>query len=423
MRDRAEVPHCTTRVWRRFWALALLFVLYASLLPFAFVSDVAVLHEHWAQALTRSAPTELEFLSKADVLQNVLLFVPIGVLGALSFLNARPVRALLLAIGGAAALSAGCELLQLLTVNRVTSAWDWSANVAGAFIGAGLWLVMRPIAVRVGNALPESARERQRVVPLLCAAALVVAAACQPFDLTLDVGTVWNNVKPFLVNGLWTWQPLSDELLTAVRFAMLSFLAAEWIRGSGRPASTARALGVTAVALVAIALEASQFLVASRSPSTQDLLAAWSGAALGVAVAPMVLRAIPGFALVTIATTAAAFPVYLEPFTVSPTYGSFALMPFLAYYQFTSLQTVSHVLDLMLIYAPIGFAAIWSKPEADLIRRTLIVIPIAATLEYSQGWIVGRFPDVTDLGMAVLGGLAGGAVARALAAASTTSRA
>jgi glycopeptide antibiotics resistance protein len=400
------VTHDSIRLWRLLWVAAILFVVYASTLPFAFVSDAGTVHAHWVEAIQRSASSGSADLSKADVLQNVLLFVPLGFLGVASVARTRRFGALLIAVGAAAGLSAASEVLQLFTVDRLTSLWDLWANVAGAALGGVVYFVVEPVSARVWNGLPESTLERQRAIPVWGAAVVVVLSACEPFDITLDVGTVWAKVKPFVVNGPSAWQPLNDELLTLVRFGMLSFLLAEWMRGPNTRAWGVRTLSALACVLLAVGLEVTQFLIASRSPSMQDLIAAISGVAMAWLFVPMLMRVLPAPALIIAAITAAAVPFYLQPFAVSPTYGSIATMPFLAYYQFTSLQTVSHVVDLMLIYAPMAFAIVWMRPDG-LRFALLLVVVTAGTLEYAQGWIVGRFPDVTDVGMAVLGGLAG----------------
>lgn len=408
---RTPVTDDPIRIWRLLWGAAILFVVYASTLPFAFVSDAATVHAHWVDAVRRSVSSNRAMISRADVLQNVLLFLPIGFLGVASLARTRRVGSLLIAVTAAAALSATSEVLQLFTVDRLTSLWDIWANVAGAAVGGVAYLVVQPVSARVWNALPDSTIERRRAIPVCAAAAVVVLAACEPFNITLDVGTVWSKVKPFLANGPWVWEPLSDELLTALRFGILSFLAGEWLRRTNTKAWTARAISMLACMAVAVGLEVTQFLIASRSPSMQDLIAAMSGAAVGGLLAPVLVRVREAPALITALTAAAAVPFYLEPFVVSPTYGSITTMPFLAYYQFTSLQTVSHVLDLMLIYAPIGFGFAWVRPQDGLRRSLLVVSVMAAILEYSQGWMAGRFPDVTDLGVAILGGLAGATAA------------
>jgi len=158
--------------------------------------------------------------------------------------------------------------------------------------------------------------------------------------------------------------------------------------------------------------EASQFLITSRSPSLQDFAAVTTGALIG-ATASRWSTQLARVGLLVVLTVLAAIPFYLQPFALGASYESIALVPFLAYNEFTTLQTVSHVIDLLLIYAPIGFAMQWERGKTPVsMRVVLVALSIAGPLELAQGWIVGRFPDVTDIGMAVLGGLVGAAVAR-----------
>jgi glycopeptide antibiotics resistance protein len=409
---QASVSAETTRICRIAWAFAILFTLYAATLPFNFVVDGAVIREHVAAALQRASLSPSPALSRSDILQNVLLFIPIGLVGVRSAWSRRAIGALGLAVGGAAALSTTCEVLQLFTADRVTSAWDVVANVGGALVGALLWFLVRPVVRRAWALAPESATERKRYIPLWWAFALVCVAAFEPFDVTLDAGTVWLKVKPFVAHGLFQWQPVTDECLTGLRYAMVAYLAVDALtRRSSRPL-LARATIIAGCTSMALTLEVAQVFITSRGPSLQDVLAAVAGAVAGAVVAAPLVRSIPASAIVTVASVAAAVPYYLQPFTLAAAYGGIAWLPFLAYYQFTSMQTVSHVVNLMLIYAPIGFVIVWSRSGQGVGRAALVTASCAAMLEYSQGWVVGPYPDVTDFGVAVLGGVAGALVAR-----------
>ena len=120
-----------------------------------------------------------------------------------------------------------------------------------------------------------------------------------------------------------------------------------------------------------------------------------------------------GPAPLLVATAVAAVPFYLQPFAVVGAHQPMALFPFLGYYAFTTLQTLSHVIDLLLIYAPIGFAIQWARKSSNESARAVIwAVVIALPLEYGQGWIAGRFPDITDVGMAGLGALIGAVISR-----------
>lgn len=72
-----------------------------------------------------------------ELLANILMFVPLGLLLTLVF--AHPWRGVVLAL----LLSAGAELAQFILPSRQPSLRDVFANVAGAAIGAAIgWLVM-----------------------------------------------------------------------------------------------------------------------------------------------------------------------------------------------------------------------------------------------------------------------------------------
>lgn len=394
------------------WGATTIFTVYATMIPFTFVSGTDATREHLGQALARSTLSEIGQLSRADILQNVLLFLPFGLFAVASFQRVTAAKSLLTILVTAAVLSLTCESLQLMTVDRVSSLWDVYANVCGALFGGGVALVARELSTRVLSRPQLQALLTRSTLPLIATVALVCIAAWEPFDVTLDVGTVWSKVKPF-VTGTWIgWQPVTDELLTALRFGMLALLMASRTRGSGVAPPRARLLGAGTGMVLGAALEGSQFLITSRAPALQDLAAATTGALIGTMVSGWSAQLARVGPLV-ILTVLAAVPFYLQPFAIRAHYESMALIPFLAYYEFTTLQTVSHVIDLLLIYAPIGFAMEWQRGKTPVsIRVALVTLLIAGPLELAQGWIVGRFPDVTDIAMAVLGGLIGAAVAR-----------
>src|SRR6478752_1382954 len=89
------------RICRLLWAASALFTLYASTLPFQFVGDAAVIQEHVVQALQRSAISSHAHLSRPDILQNVLLFVPIGFVGIGAAARRRSAWSLALSLGAA----------------------------------------------------------------------------------------------------------------------------------------------------------------------------------------------------------------------------------------------------------------------------------------------------------------------------------
>jgi len=116
------------------WPLALVYfglIVYASLYPFAHWRDQGL-----AAWLFLLAPLP-KYWTGFDVVSNVLGYMPLGFLLALSALRTGRERwALSYAVLAAAALSFCMESLQMLLPDRVASNLDLALNVAGAALGA-----------------------------------------------------------------------------------------------------------------------------------------------------------------------------------------------------------------------------------------------------------------------------------------------
>ena len=65
--------------------------------------------------------------------------------------------------------------------------------------------------------------------------------------------------------------------------------------------------------------------------------------------------------------------------------------------------------ELVLLYLPFGFAVAASvrRRHAAVLMALACTIVVAGSIEYLQGWIVGRYGDVTDVAVSVLGAAAG----------------
>jgi glycopeptide antibiotics resistance protein len=137
-----------------------------------------------------------------------------------------------------------------------------------------------------------------------------------------------------------------------------------------------------------------------------------SGAITGAVLARWhVERWRPGVlaALLLTATAASAAMQMLSPFTLSAQYQDVNWFPFLGYYQWTSFLVVSHSFELLLMYFPLGFCLplIVTNPRRATTVVVASAIALSVGLEWAQGWITGRYSDVTDVGIALLGALIG----------------
>jgi VanZ family protein len=411
------------------WILFALFLVYGTTIPFNFSSQPG-----WAVQKLAHVPLSPFIaadtgrrISIPDVVQNVLLFLPFGVLGALRLRSPSRSRltTIVVVCGLGAALSVGVEALQLLTVDRTSSVSDIVANTFGALAG----VVVAQLGENVlGRALKvfslTGVFEQPSSYGALVATIVLCVAAWQPFDATLDVGSLAPRVRA-LMRDPWQSGPLTDEGIAAVQYALFA-----WVTSSlfvelrvRRSALAVATIGV----LAAFGLEASQIIIGSRMPSIEDA----SVRAAAVIASLAIWRATRGwhrpglwFAALVIGIAVGAAMQMLTPFEVSPSYHSFGWFPFFGYYVHTTFETVSHVFEILLLYFPLGFCAcqvMRSRAHATLASIAL-TLAIAVPVEYAQGWFVGRYPDVTDAVLsivaAIVGVLAGGYGASLFAAGS-----
>jgi glycopeptide antibiotics resistance protein len=395
---------------RGLWLFCAIFVVYGTSIPFQFAWDPAAAAQklaHLPLDITISPETGRR-VSIPDVVQNVLLFVPFGITGflAMSRRVPRPFRIVLVS-GAGALLSTSVEVMQLFTVDRTTSLTDLVTNTAGALIGALAAGLLADVASRSMETLAAIGVTRARTFyPMMLATLLVCITALQPFDPSLDVGSLVFKLRALLADP-WQTSLIADDALEVLRFMLLTVVLRGWLRELyfDRATLLAAAAGV----LAAFALEGAQFIIQSRMPGLIDALVHSAGALAGVVVARASETWRPSLRVgaIAAATTVGATIMVLNPFSWASRFQPMEWIPFLSYYEFTSVQTVSHVVELMAAYAPLGFAVAAAGVARPLATGALMTFVLATPLEYLQGWVAGRHPDVTDIGVSLLGGLIG----------------
>jgi VanZ family protein len=142
-------------------------------------------------------------LSRSDLLANVLAYVPVGVLFVLACPAVRTraggTHSLRLVAGALsiAGLSLLMELLQGCQAARVSSAYDWAANVGGGVAGLALGVLLRR-AARVQAARDVlSVHGADTWLRLLTVAVPVgwLLSQTMPWVFAVDVGTIRSNLS------------------------------------------------------------------------------------------------------------------------------------------------------------------------------------------------------------------------------------
>src|SRR5689334_707054 len=96
---------------RRLWIAIVVFTLYATTIPFEFIHTSAELHANLAAAIERSRFSSPAHVSRSDLVQNILLFVPFGVCALLSLPRLGLLVGLCATAAMAGLVSLACEAL------------------------------------------------------------------------------------------------------------------------------------------------------------------------------------------------------------------------------------------------------------------------------------------------------------------------
>ena len=389
------------------WLLFTLFIFYGALIPFDFVfSNEQVIQRiknfNWMPFVDADGSRH----SIPDIVQNILFFIPFGFLGVLSFARNKFFAVFAVTFFGFI-ISLNVEILQLFTRNRNTSVTDLASNTIGAGAGAvAAFILFGMFCLMMKSNSFRQAFNNKHYYLFILGFMVVAASSLQPFDFTLDLSTVWSGVKDVLNQSMvLTWR-LTDELVVGFRFFLFAVITSLWLRSMNN--SMWPVAGILLSASIGVCLELAQFIVVSRTPTVQDLFVIIVSCAMGglfTLIVPKKLPPIIWLIPIIVLTLITAAVQTLAPFDLRLEHVSMGMTPFLPYYNASTFTAIANFLEILITYIPIGFVlqyAISSKRSAFIVI-VIIVGLIAYSLEYMQGWIVGRYPDITDVIGAVIG--------------------
>jgi glycopeptide antibiotics resistance protein len=434
-------------------AAAILFALYGSLVPFdwravSFAEAVREYAAFWSRV-------RINWLTRSDLIANVLLAVPIGffVMGSLTVdrygLGARIPRAAVTLVTGIV-LALVFEFLQIFVNNRVVSQRDVFAQAMGTLVGLSAWWLLGQILtdwLRGRHRSPHAALpvglQRLRAILALYAIGWLVSML-QPFDLTLSPGEIWAKARDGGINLVpfggtftsWTdraWDVISGAI-SAIPLGGLALLTMASL-GVGKRWVFALAAGVLFVS----ASEVVQILVVNRVVDVTDVMTGSLGVWLGiVAMARYVTlpehpvagssRAVGRRAMAAVACSLAwtgvlafyhwkPFAFDLTPAHVRERIQQMSLLP-LRQYQFeTGAQLLAQAMLKGGLGIPLGLclavatADVWrDAPYGETLRWTLALVMgmlVFGAIEAGQLFLPQRVPDVTDVLWGTIGTAAG----------------
>lgn len=395
-----------------FW-LSAAFIVYATTIPWDFSRAPDLSRIHW---LPLWDSTRHRIASFPDMVQNVALFFPFGLLGWLAWPSVRRHGALggvlLVAIGGFA-LSLLVETLQIASWTRTPSATDLATNTLGALLGAVAGAIYtRRLAAPARTAVERTLRDQPGLLVCLAFLLAIAFGSLAPFLPSLDVSALKRSVRAFL-DDPWGPKPWPRLLTDALSYAALGLLVARevptalWRRAPS--AGGAVAFAILAVTGLAAAFECAQFLIQGHSPGVQDAVAGLVGGTIGAMFAPAVgarpgtslgslTRRAPvlvlGFALLAPAVRA------LQPFEFqafadgAAGIDGRAFVPFAMLFSKLSAGAFLNVFEAAAFYLPLGYAlaALGRSPRAGFV----LCLVYGLALEVAQIPVAGRTFDVTE---------------------------
>jgi glycopeptide antibiotics resistance protein len=262
-----------------------LFILYSTTIPYDFSTDTRALRHNfetirWSPLVRPDGSRE----SIPDVVSNILLFIPFGLLIGLVVLPRQKAKSrrntILLAIIGSVILSGLVETIQIVSISRVTSVTDLLTNTIGGLSGALLALLL---STKLTAPLSQWSRRQKLHSPVVLLLIFYLAALFLsftiPFDISLDIDHVKDGLKSARLDPITDPTPYSKMIGNALWLAGLSFLLCYVIHSHalfGRSRTRKMVITVsTAVAAsvcLTIILEGLQIFINSRLATTREIL-------------------------------------------------------------------------------------------------------------------------------------------------------
>ncbi len=374
-----QADHAHRRLTGGLLAGWIMLVLSASLYPFDFD----------APRLLRAAADGFPALrawhvpSRRDMWLNLLIYIPVGMLGVLAQHGRRPaLQRALRAVALAALVSLGVEIAQHALRLRVPSLADWLFNVSSGAIGvllAGIYarLPIQPLTTRLRRSEPSPA--------LVLLVGLWLAAHAAPFVPRLRPGRVAAAVEASLA-----LQPTVS--LTTAYFACWLVLAA-LVRVLVR-----REAFWTWFAILAGAALASKLLFVGQRLAPDELI----GAALALPVIGWLRRRphAPSLTPLFLLLCAAFAVAGLAPLGFS---GPAQPFEWPAFADEGTAADPGALPTLERVFLGIGAAWVAAGSAMGLLPGVLALLVIVGAGEFAQSWMPARTPEASDL-LALLAG-------------------
>lgn len=377
-----------------FLFLYTLFIVYGSLFPLVdWRSPELDVLQIWLQALGHH-------ISRSDLLTNVLVYIPFGLLlCSVCSPQSSAFRRTLLTVVSGLILSCFLEYVQLFLPSRTSSPVDVALNTVSSLLGAVLfnWFGKQSGVGALFGEWRHRHFNSGTVVDIgLLSIFMWGAAQLAPFVPSLDLGDLKNGLKPL-------WQTLHDlsrfNIYRSVTYALnicsLGAVVLLILKQRGR-ATFWSGLYCGMILLVKVSI-----------PGRQLSLEALAGLVFGV-IMTIALQRLPSTVIRTLGffSIACAFIVEeLRPDVTTVDLHVFNWVPF-GSQMAENVSGIGTILDGLWPFVVMGFFTVVNMSRGkipNIISFGVFLAGCVLALEYAQTGIPGRYPDITPVLLSVVG--------------------
>jgi len=392
------MPSAPTRLPTQRWLTVLLvsyisLAIYGSLYPFA----------EWRPATTSLLAAFARSLngdaSRADMVVNLLVYMPLGLMLMVRWRARQPV---FVALGTATllgfVLSLAMETLQLYLPSRTTSVIDLALNTVGTTLGAALPLLLSERS-GFGRRLHEIRLRWIESGPLASFGLIVLGiwalSQLTPLVPSLDMGTLREGLGPLYHTVI---DPGLFELGKALSYALSLFavmlLTVTLLRHDFQHARLVAGLFVVSVLLAKVPIVARSLSAEAVAGAIAAIAGLWalSGVDRRQLLAVTAMCLVAAYATEQLRPTAGAVTGDLQ-------WRLFSM-------QMLNIHGLQDVLAGIWPFAGLAYVAMRGglPGRSSIIAGGAVFVAAAASaLEWAQSAIPGRFPDLTDVVLATVG--------------------
>jgi VanZ family protein len=419
--------HINPQLLRRLLLYYWLFIVYASFIPFFFNLDPNFLR--WRLDVLASNSLSRAFIrgSQSDIIGNILLYFPFGLLwfgslGSGRWLGRSSAAPLII---GTIGLCAGLiiEVGQTFSPYRNPSMLDAFCNGIGALMGAtaGYFLLRRSL----GHFIVGLARNRPARV-LLCFLLLAsITDSYYPFRVTVDTSTLGSNLRRIYTTHLWpafpsTWLDIIFD--KGMIFVAVGYVIFREQQQANRRSSALRAWIWAGFA--AVAIEGGKIFFVGPTFQLANIFVRAVAALCGVTIIPALarlelIRRRPQAVLLVVMLAMLCY-FELRPFDwiyaveLQAKIAQIEALPLVSYWMSRPQLALLDLTKKLFLALPLGFLAAAANPFRDATTRrvrhtVLLAALISIVLEACQLAIRSRVPSLTDVLIITLGSWVGAA--------------